>query len=317
MSGFWQKLNKPFWALAPMEDVTDTVFRQIVASVGKPDVFFSEFTSVDGLCSVGKDKVLQRLKYSPKERPIVAQLWGTDPQKFYLASQLAADLGFDGIDINLGCPVADVVKQGACSALISNDPGIQSQVKEIILAVKAGLKLPVSVKTRIGQSQVITQPWVSFLLTLDLAALTIHARTAKEKSEVPAHWDEIGKAVKLRNSMKSPTLIIGNGDVNSLDQARELVEKFGVDGVMVGRAALANPAFFSHQQLNPSQRLKLFTTHISLFEKTWGKNKNYAVLKKFVKAYINGFEGAGGMREKLMTSRDLLSLKSKLSELMQ
>ena len=218
MTSFWEKLPRPFWALAPMEDVTDTVFRRMVMSVGKPDVCFTEFTNVDAIVYAARSTqirarmprslpgvsarefvdtpALQRLFFSESERPIVAQIWGMDPQKFYIAAKVIKKLGFDGIDINFGCPVREVVKIGACSAMI----GEKSQVVEIIAATKEA-DLPMSVKTRIGFKKIVTEEWIGFLLGQGLAAITIHGRTAAEKSGVPAHWEEIGKAVRLRNEL--------------------------------------------------------------------------------------------------------------------
>lgn len=291
-----------------MEDITDTVFRQIITSVGKPDVMFTEFSHIEAILH-GE---VQRLKFAQVERPIVAQIWGLEPDRFAQAAKIIADLGFDGIDINLGCPVRDVVKQGACSALI----GKNSQVAEIISAV-SGFGLPVSIKTRIGIKKIITEEWISFLLTQNLAAITIHGRTAAEMSKVPTHWDEIGKAVKLRNDLKFQTLIIGNGDVENLTQAREHVTTYGVDGVMIGRGVLHNPAVFGEKELDKRERSELLKEHIGLFTATWGDSKHFVLLKKYIKAYINGFDGVAAIRDELMPIQDLAGLKSKLSELIQ
>ncbi len=331
MKNFWQELPKPFFALAPMEDVTDTVFRQIVASVGRPHVFFTEFTNVEGIChwmatslsaaadppllysGEGRGEVLiQRLIYSDLERPIVAQIWGNNPDKFYEAAKLIKELNFDGIDINFGCPERNIVKQGSCSALI----GQETLVDEIIKAtLEGGGGLPVSVKTRIGRKEIVTDKWVGFLLTQQLAAITIHGRTAVEMSDVPAHWDEIAKAVRLRNQSKFKTLIIGNGDVVDLESAKCLVLSAKVDGVMIGRGIFANPALFSGITLSDEQQQKLFIKHIQLFDETWGKSKNFQILKKFVKTYISGFEGATEVRLKLMQAQDCKSLVKMVEEI--
>ena len=306
MNGFWASLKHPFFVLAPMEDVTDTVFRQIVASVGRPDVFFTEFANVEGILSSGQSEVIKRLKYTPAERPLVAQIWGTKPEKFKAAAELIVQLGFDGIDLNFGCPERAIVKQGGCSALIGNYP----VVKEIIAATKEGAgSLPVSLKTRIGRNKIITEEWVGWLLEQNLAALTIHGRTAAEMSAVPTHWDEIGKVVALRDQMKSETLILGNGDIKTLDQARCMVAEYGVDGVMIGRGIFDNVALFAEKELDLDQKIALFKRHIELYEQTWGKGKNFQVLKKFVKTYIGGFAGATALREQLFeakTAGDLL-----------
>lgn len=312
MNNIWQQLAKPIFVLAPMEDVTDSVFRQIVADCGKPDLFMTEFTSADGLCSPGKDKVGLRLQYTEKEKPLIAQIWGAKPENFYTAAKMLTEMGFAGIDINMGCPVKKIVKHGGCSALIA----FPQLAKEVIQATKGGAgDLPVSVKTRIGTKTIVTEEWIGFLLEQGLAALTIHARTVKEMSLVPAHWDEIGKAVQVRNQMKVETLIIGNGDVKSREEALEKVERFGVDGVMIGRGIFENPWLFSgtslpadaialqagHQALGTSkERLELLLRHAKLFEETWGRTKNFAILRRFFKIYVKDFEGASELRAQLM-----------------
>lgn len=316
MANFWEELKSPFFVLAPMEDVTDTVFRQIIAAVAKPDVFFTEFANVDAICHNSPSDPslnlregrytnpgLQRLLYSEIERPIVAQIWGTDPQKFFRAAQIVAGMGFNGIDINLGCPVRKIIKTGACAALI----GQEKLVGKIITATKEGAgELPLSIKTRIGIKGPVIEDWIRFLLTQNLAAITIHGRTAAEKSEVPAHWDEIAKVVSIRNQSKAETLIIGNGDVTSILSAKHLALSIGVDGVMIGRGIFQNLAIFNPQipSLNPQEMIKFYLRHVELFEKTWGKTKNFAILKKFAKTYISGFTGASGARKMLVATKN-------------
>lgn len=298
---FWNELPSPFWALAPMEDVTDTVFRQIVIDCGRPHVLFTEFTSVEGLDSEGREKVSQRLKYEKNEHPIVAQIWGTTPEAHFKAARLIRELGFDGVDINMGCPVRKIVKQGACSALIENP----ELAKEIVAATKEGAKdLAVSVKTRIGFKKVATQEWSGFLLSLGLDALTVHGRTSKDMSKVPADWEEIGKVVTLRDQINSETVIIGNGDVLGLDDARTKVRKYHVDGVMFGRGIFRNPWLFNDavipSTIDKSQKLDLLRKHVLLFENTWGESKNFDLMKKFFKMYVSDFDGASDLRIKLM-----------------
>ncbi len=347
----WQKLTKskkPFLVLAPMEEVTDSVFRRMVGIVGKPDVMFTEFTNVEGIVSqatqakqaqqaLKANPVLQRLVFIEKERPIVAQIWGKEPKNFYEVTKLIKRLRFDGIDINMGCPEKDVVKNGCCIALINN----RSLAAEIIAAVKEGAgKLPVSVKTRIGLNKIVTEDWCGFLLEQKLDALTVHGRTAKEKSDVPAHWDEIAKVVRLRNqlqrvsglrsasarlplrcppeglrparSVSQPlqpfaTAIIGNGDVKNAQDAVLKAQEYGVDGVMIGRGVLENIACFSTQKkvLSAQENINLLREHLELWEKTWGKTKNFSIMKKFVKVYIKGREGAGELRAKLFATNSL------------
>jgi tRNA-dihydrouridine synthase len=298
-----------------MEEVTDTVFRQIIAKCGKPDVFFTEFTNVEGMCSRGREKVGKRLIFTPRERPIVAQLWGLDPEKFSETAILVKNMGFDGIDINMGCPEKSVVKRGSGAALINNP----TLAKEIISAVRKGAGgLPVSVKTRIGVKEIQTEKWASFLLEQNLDCLIVHGRTAKEMSNYPVHWDEIGKVVKLRNSMRLKTLIIGNGDVKSRAEALEKCKKYGLDGIMIGRGIVENLWIFNKKtdqsKIPYREKLKLLIKHITLFDKTWGKGKNFSIMKKFYRIYISGMPDSKNVRMELMkfkTSKETLKfLKS-------
>ncbi len=302
--------------LAPMEDVTDTVFRQVVIKTGRPAVFFTEFTSTDGLCSTGKLKVIDRLQYTEKERPIVAQIWGNKPENFYKVAQMLVQTGFDGIDINMGCPAKNVLKSGACSALIKN-PKLAT---EIIQATKEGANgLPISVKTRIGYNQIETESWVTTLLQTDIAALTLHARTVKEQSKVPAHWEEIAKAVQVRNILGIKTLIIGNGDVSSLEDAYQKVDQSQADGIMVGRGIFHNIWLFDSQK-NPEEvplnhRLELLKFHVNLFKETWGEGKNYDILKKFYKIYLSGFDGAADIRARFMETKNTQEVQDVINSL--
>ncbi|MFH1170064.1 MAG: tRNA-dihydrouridine synthase [Candidatus Vogelbacteria bacterium] len=248
MKNFWAKLSKPFFCLAPMANVTDAAFRRIIAKYGKADVMFTEFVSADGLCHPkGREKLLIDLIYSESERPIVAQLFTAHPEKMEEAARLIQKLGFDGLDINMGCPDRAVEKQGAGAMLMKNPKLAQ----EIIQAAQTGApKLPISVKTRLGYYRDELDPpaggWLSALLETDLAAITIHARTRKEMSKVPAHWEAITRAVKIRNDLKSQTLIIGNGDVADLAEARQRAEETSADGIMLGRAIFGNPWLFAN-----------------------------------------------------------------------
>ena len=304
---FWEKLKKPIMILAPMDGVTDTVFRQIVASVGKCDVFFTEFVPVDAiLSSRGNEVIKKSLQFSEIERPIVAQLWGSAPQKFYESAKIIAKLGFDGIDINMGCPDHSVIKKGACSALINNPKLAQ----EIIMAtIKDAGGLPVSVKTRIGFHEIDIEKWVTILLKTPIAALTLHLRTVSEMSKVPAHWEEIKKAVELRDKLKSNALIIGNGDIKTLNQANEMVEKYKIDGVMIGRGIFENVYIFNDRvdiaSITPEIQIALLLKHLKLFQKTFGSRRNFELMKKFVKCYVNNFEGASDLRVKLMQTKTL------------
>lgn len=283
-----------------MEDVTDTVFRRVIASCARPTIFFTEFTSVDGLFSRGREKVTSRFNYTPSEHPIVAQIWGNTPELFYKAAKLIAEMKFDGVDINAGCPQKNITSHGGGACLIQDPP----LVKEIIQATKEGARdLPVSVKTRLGYKKV-SDDWVAFLLEQNIDALTVHGRTVAELSKVPAHWDEIAKAVKLRSDMGKNTVILGNGDVVDYADAVAKCTEFGVDGVMIGRGIFHNLwAFDSHgasHMDDHKKMLQLMGEHIRLFEETWGKTKNFAVLKKFFKIYVQGFPHASEIRERLM-----------------
>ena len=285
--------------LAPMADVTDWAFRQIVAECGKPDVFYTEFISCDGLCSQGRDRLMKHLYFTENERPIVAQFFGAKPEHFFQCAKLSKELGFDGVDINMGCPDRKVIKQGAGAALIQNP----SLAQEIIAASKEGAgSLPVSVKTRLGFDAIETDKWIPKLLETDLAAITIHGRTKKELSLVPAHWDEIGKVADMAEGTE--TLIIGNGDVENLDEAESKIKMYGLDGVMVGRGIFKNPWFFnpnhSLRDETPLTRIMLLRKHVGFFTQLWGEEKNFAQLKRFFKIYIQGWEGAKELRIDLM-----------------
>ena len=243
MKNFWKKLNKPFFCLAPMADVTDCAFRKIISKYGKPDVFWTEFVSADGLAHKdARKKLLIDLSYSKKEHPIVAQIFGSNPENIKKAAALCKKLGFDGIDINMGCPDRSIEKQHSGAAMIKN----HELAKEIIKSAKEGAGgLPVSVKTRIGYHSV-DMGWIKNLLGEDISALTVHLRTRKEMSKVPAHWDLMKEIVDMRNKIASDTLIIGNGDVLDIKDAKEKAKETGCDGVMLGRAIFGNPWLFAN-----------------------------------------------------------------------
>lgn len=286
-------------ALAPMEDVTDTVFRQMLCKIGRPDIFYTEFMNVDGYCSKGRDKVNHRILFSEKERPVIIQLWGNTPEHYSEAVKEILKLKPEGIDINMGCSVKNVLKNGAGSGLIQE----QDLAKEIIEAVKKEAKdIPVSVKTRIGYDEVITEEWIGFLLKQGLDVITIHGRISKEGYNVPCRWNEIGKAVELRNEISPETLIIGNGDIQSIEQGLEYKEKYGVDGFMVGRGIMNNPWLFSERkEISKEEKIQTLLDHLILFKETWGDMKPFHAQRKYVKMYISEFEGAGELRRELMT----------------
>ena len=314
--GFWEKFKKntnplnptyqgdfknPFFVLAPMADVTDAAFRQIIAKYGKPDVFWTEFVSVDGLCSVGKEKLLIDLKYGENERPIVAQIFGNDPEHFERVARILVEMGFDGIDINMGCPVKKILNQNSCSALIRTP----ELAKEIILATKRGAgSIPVSVKTRIGFSKVEIDTWIPVILETEPAVLTVHLRTAKEMSLVPAHWELMKKIVEIRDKMGKDTLIIGNGDVVDIEDGKKKAQETGCDGIMLGRAIFGNPWLFTGKVPTTEEKLEVMIEHTKLFEEVLGEKKNFAIMKKHYKAYVNGFVGAKELRMKLMDAEN-------------
>jgi len=341
--GFWAKLPRPFFVLAPMANVTDSVFRRLFAKYGKPDVLWTEFVSADGLVSAGREKLLIDLEYSGKERPIVAQLFTGHPAVMKKSARMVADLKFDGLDLNMGCPDRAVEKQGGGAALMK-DPKL---AVEVIEAAREGIKesekftllrtsppeadrrfagqevqseklklkvtkfryIPVSVKTRLGYNKIDLE-WIRRLLEQRLPALTIHMRTRKEMSNVPAHWEMMPEIVRLRNVLSPETLLIGNGDIDSLEEAFKICQKYGCDGAMIGRGAFGKPWFFrdadrlrkslkSRPEPEPAEKLKVLAEHIKSFDRTFRDIKSFAIMKKHFKAYVNGWKGAKESRNKL------------------
>ncbi len=318
IQNIWGLLPRPFFAQAPMEDVTDTVFRQIIKHAGEPDLYFTEFTNADGIVHGGSRYTAQRLQFTKKEKPIIAQIWGNNPDNYVTSCRLLVKMGYDGIDINMGCPVRKVVKRGNCSGLIRNP----KLAEELILAAKEGAgALPVSVKTRIGNDKIVTEDWIGFLLEQDLAAITVHARTSNEMTKVPVHAEEFGKAVRLRDTLNPNTRIIANGDIMTREQGLEIVSKYGVDGVMIARGLLHNPWVFnknkSFEEISVLEKLLLLKRHIELFEATWGKTKNFELMKKFYKAYLNGFDNASEMRSELVLLHGYKDTIQKIDNLIQ
>jgi tRNA-dihydrouridine synthase len=350
---FWNTLPKPIIVLAPLADVTDASFRRLIAkhsahqradgTVGGPDIMWTEFVSADGLMRAseeGRAKLMKDLMYTQEERPIIAQLFSANEEYMEGAARLCHDLGFDGIDINMGCPDRSIEKQGCGAAMIKNP----ENARAVIRAAKRGAGgLPVSVKTRLGYNKDELEEWIPELLAEDPAAITVHARTRKEMSKVPACWERVARAVEIRDEHQSSTLILGNGDVMSVEDARQKAEETGVDGVMLGRAIFGNPWLFhpskrlperialsasssaTHRNnlygsdaasllpRSPSQqdalnnfeivsleeRLRVLVEHTRLFEELL-PHKNFAIMKKHYKAYVNGFDGAKELRVELM-----------------
>ena len=253
--------------------------------------------------------MIRDLAYTESERPIVAQFFTSKPEMMEKAAALARELGFDGVDINMGCPDRSIEKQGAGAALIKNP----SQAKEVIAAAKQGAgNLPVSVKTRIGYNRNELEIWIPKLLETDIAALTIHARTRKEMSLVPAQWENVARTVTIRNEMKLDTRIIGNGDALSIEDARKKVEESGADGVMLGRAIFGNPWLFAEKVPTLKEKLRVMVEHTKLFEELLGDHKSFAVMKKHYKAYVNGFDGAKELRMELMEAKDASEVEARV-----
>ncbi len=293
--GFWAKLEKPIMALAPMADVTDAAFRLLITRHGKPDVFFTEFVAVDGLCSRGRENLLKDLRFHESERPIVAQFFGDKPEHFKQSAQLAVELGFDGIDINMGCPVKVVCKTGSGASLIN----VPELAKEIVQATIEGAgELPVSVKTRIGFSKITIEEWAGHLLSANPAAIIFHLRTKTEMSKVPAHWEVMPLATEMAKG--TDTLILGNGDVRSREHAEQLVAETGIDGVMIGRAVYGNPWLFSRERrvedISLNEKFDTLLEHAHLFVETFGDERRFIGMRKHLMAYASGFKGAKEFR---------------------
>jgi len=298
--GFWKQLERPIFALAPMYDVTDAAFRQIIAKYSTPDVIFTEFVSVDGLVHPqGQKKLMHHLWFDKSEQPIVAQVFGVEPENFAKGARLCNELGFDGIDINMGCPEKNIVKQGAGSALIND----VARAKDIIAATRSGAgNMPVSVKTRIGFNEEDIDAWLPHVLESDIAALTVHLRTRKEMSDVPAHWEMMSRIVDMKNSIAPHTKLLGNGDITSVAYGTRVVQETGCDGVMIGRGVFGNPWIFcdEEREISVEQKLRVMVEHTKLFEQLFTDVKNFAIMKKHYKAYANGFENARNVRVQLM-----------------
>ncbi|MFZ2187382.1 MAG: tRNA-dihydrouridine synthase [Candidatus Moraniibacteriota bacterium] len=323
--GFWGKLEKPFFVLAPLANVTDAVFRRVITKyskyggkditngseaslpaealrVGGPDVTWTEFVSADGLCHPrGREALMRDLSFTEGERPIVTQLFTAHPGAMFEAAKFVAELGFDGIDINMGCPDKNVMKQGA-GATLMKDPKL---AQEIIRAAQEGIKasgkeIPISVKTRLGFNEDNLEAWLPVLLETRPAVITVHARTKKEMSKVPARWGRIKRAVEI--AAGSGTLIIGNGDVKDLRDAGEKARETGADGVMLGRAIFGNPWLFDKNKtaVTVEEKLQAAVWHTRLFETVWGDTKSFELMKKHYQSYVNHFPQAKELRVQMM-----------------
>jgi tRNA-dihydrouridine synthase len=299
---FWSELPRPFFVLAPMEDVTDIVFRHVVSEAARPDVFFTEFTNTESFCHPeGIHSVRGRLTFSEDEQPMVAHIWGDKPDHFREMSIGLADMGFKGIDLNMGCPVDNVAKKGKGSGLILRP----ETAAEIIQAAKAG-GLPVSVKTRLGYYEIDEwKDWLRHVFEQDIANLSIHLRTRKEMSKVDAHWELIEAVKKLRDEVAPDTLLTINGDIPDRQVGLELAEKYGIDGVMIGRGIFNNPFAFEKEPREHTSKelLDLLRLHLTLFNKySKEETRQFKSLRRFFKIYVRGIRGASELRHKLMST---------------
>lgn len=313
---FWKDLKQPITALAPMEDVTDTSFRETILRISNPErlkVIYTEFTNTDGLCHpIGRPRVSHRLYVSDSESKLinesgvklVAQIWGANPEKFREAVEhMEEDYQFDGYDINMGCPVKKITKHGACSALI----GTPALAREIIQAVKGATAKPVSVKTRTGLRQHNTAEWLSEVFAESPEAVILHARTKKDESKVDADWEQFHIARQVRDELAPGTPLLGNGDIFSWKDIEIISRKYGLDGSMIGRGIFHNPWMFSTHGscTSPDDSLSLLWLHTRLFMSAWGDRKHFLILRRFFKIYANSFYGAHELRAKLMETLNI------------
>ncbi len=300
-------ITKAFFVLAPMDDVTDIVFRQVIGSLAPPDVYFTEFVNVDGLQSRGRKRIIHKLWLEKTNTPVIAQIWGKTPVNYEKVASELVEMGFAGVDINMGCPDKSVVKNGCCSALINN----RDLAGQIISSVKKGVngQIPVSVKIRTGFNEVDFS-WPEFILNQDIDLLTVHGRTTKELSKVPARWNDIKKVREIRDKIAPKTLIVGNGDVESRQHGELLAKQTGVDGVMIGRAIFTDPYIFSKdshwEKLSEIEKLQIYQKHIELFANTYqNRERNWQSLKRMAKVYIHATQNASAFRDKLVRSETI------------
>nr|WP_242704451.1 tRNA-dihydrouridine synthase [Enterococcus sp. 665A] len=300
-----------------MEDVTDVVFRHVVKKAGAPDVFFTEFTNSDSFCHPdGIESVRGRLTFSEDEQPMVAHIWGDNPKFFKEMSIRLAEMGFKGIDLNMGCPVPNVAERGKGSGLILR-PEVAA---ELIESAKAG-GLPVSVKTRIGfNERSELEEWISHLLRQDIANLSVHMRTRKEMSKVEAHWEDIPRIIALRDKIAPQTLITINGDILDRNMGLELAKEYKVDGIMIGRGIFKNPYAFEKEpkEHQPKELIELLQLQLELQDKYAEQVPRSIVgLHRFFKIYVKGFPGASDLRVKLMNTKSTAEVRVILKEFLQ
>ncbi|MBR3252958.1 tRNA-dihydrouridine synthase family protein [Candidatus Saccharibacteria bacterium] len=311
----WESLTRPFLILAPMEGVTDVIFRQVVARAGRPDLFFTEFTNVSSYASEkGRANALERLEIAPSDSPIIAQIWGKNPEHFAETVKALETLGFSGVDLNFGCPDKNVNRAGGGAAMIKTP----ELAVECLKNARENTDLPVSVKTRLGWGDPQEyQGWLTTILREHPAALTVHLRTKKEMSKVPAHYELISEIVKMRNEISPETKLVVNGDIRDKTHALELYEKYPeVDGFMIGRGVFANPYCFTDYMPTREDLMGLLNFHLDLYEEYSKKHRvSYEPLKHFYKIYINNFPGASDIRARLMETHSVEEARAVLSNL--
>lgn len=300
-----------------MYDVTDVAFRQVVAQCGRPDVFFTEFVSTDGLMSTGRERLAHHLLKESHESPLVAQVFGAKPEKFRETATYIQNLGFDGLDINMGCPDKNIIKGGSCAALFRTP----ELARDVILAAKEGAgDMPVSVKIRIGDTKIDWEQWVTTLLEAKPAAISIHLRTRKEMSKVPAHWELMPDIVRMIQDSTAPEdrpLIVGNGDVLTLKEAKKKVATTGCEGIMIGRGVFQNPWVFAEDEPtlhSIEEKAALLLTHARLYEQYFGDKKPFEPLKRFYKIYISGVPQAAELREELYKATTATEIETILTQ---
>ncbi len=316
MENFWKNLPKPFFALAPMEDVTNTVFRRVIMKAAAPDLYFTEFTNSQSYCHPeGKMSVRGRLTFTPEEKPLLAHIWGDQPEQYAEMAKDMAEAGFAGLDINTGCPARNVVKGGNGAGLIKR----YDKIAELIQAAKSG-GIPVSVKTRLGYSELDEMyDWIPHLLRQDIANLTIHLRTKREMSDFPAHYELIPEILKMRDEIAPDTLITINGDIANREEGMALVEKYpGVDGVMIGRGVFQNPFAFEEKTVehSPQEMFDLFRFHLDLFDEYQAQynDAKFLPLRRSFKIYVRGIDGAADLRHQLMQTNNPDEARALLDE---
>lgn len=308
MKSFWEELPTPILALAPMEAVTDVVFRHVVKAAAPPDLYFTEFTNATGWVHAGEKAIGGRLFKTDDEDKLIAQIWGGEPGDMAALAKHCKELGYKAIDINMGCPAKSAIKSGG-SALIKN-PDLAAE--SIAAAKTAGL--PVSVKTRLGYSSVDEwQQWLGFLLKQEIVALTVHLRSKKEMSKVPAHIELVPAIRELRDAAAPETKLLINGDIMNRDHALEIINKTGIDGVMIGRGIFHNPFAFEKDTKNHSREelLNLLKLQLDLYEKySAHTGRPFETLKRFFKIYIRNFDGASELRHELMQCRNITEVRN-------